>query len=209
LWPLCGGEGDDSGSSHQAAMTMRLPITLLIIFALITVASNWDSLGQLGDNELGNADKLLIGSKLGVLTPHRTASSAYSSLTLWRETGEVGALGSAALFSSGLIFLFFFGFSVIGWLIGFVRPFKSGERKSFIAFIVTVAFFAIAIGGPLNSTIRGMGNSVLVLLRDFGVFLVANPVMIPVLIVGIIIAVIALKVCVPRIGRKVRRRRAK
>lgn len=188
---------------------MRLPITLLLIFAFITVATNWDSLGQLSGDELGNEEKLLIGSRLIVLTLHRTAYSAWSSFTLWRETGEIGALGSAALFGAGLLFLFFFGFSVIGWLIGFVRPFKSGERKSFVAFITTLAVFAIAIGGPLNSTVRGMGNSVLVFSRDFLMYLVANPVMIPVLIVGLIIAVLVLRVFIPRIGRKVRRRRAK
>jgi len=186
---------------------LRLPITLLFILAFITVATNWDYLGQLGGDELGNEEKLLIGSRLGVLTPHRTASSAWSSFALWRETGEVGALGAAALFGAGLLFLFFFGFSVIGWLIGFVRPFKSGERQSFIAFVATLAVFAIAIGGPLNSTVRGIGNSILVFLRDFGMFLYANPVMIPVLIVGLVIAVLVRRVFIPRIGRQVRRRR--
>ncbi len=33
------------------------------------------------------------------------ASSAWSSFTLWREIGEVGALGSAILFGAGLLFL--------------------------------------------------------------------------------------------------------
>ena len=188
---------------------MRLPLTLLAIFAFITVATNWDSLGQLGGDELGNEEKLLIGSRLIVLTPHRTASSAWSSFTLWREIGEVGALGSAILFGAGLLFLFLFGFSAIGWFIGFVRPFKSGERQSFVAFIATLAVFAVLIAGPLDPTARGIGTSVLIFSRDFLLYLVANPVMIPVLIVGLIITVLVLKVLIPRISRKVRRRRAK
>ncbi len=187
---------------------MRMPITLLLILAFITVATNWDYLGQLGGDELGNEEKMLIGSNFIVLTPHRVAYSAWSSFASWQETGEIVALGSVVLFGAGLLFLFLFGFSVIGWLIGFVRPFKSEERQSFIAFVATLGFFAVLIAGPLDPTARGIGTSVLIFSRDFLLYLVTNPVMIPVLIVGLIIAVLVLRVVIPRISRKVRRRRA-
>lgn len=173
---------------------MRLPLLLIVIFVFITVLQNWGPIGEVAGGELSNEEKLSIAGKLIVLTPHRIATSILESYTFWKETGDEVVVGTMALFGAGLVFLFLSAFGIIDWFIGFVRPSKSAERQSFVAFIFTLALFALAIGGPLNPTIRGMTVSVLVEMKNFIMYFVAEPVdRIPFLIVGIIIAVIVLK----------------
>lgn len=124
-------------------------MTLLVIFIFITLASNWGSVGELtGDAPLEN--KLVIAGEFLTLTPHRIAHSAYDSFTYWQQTGNPGALGASVLYGASIVFLFLFLVGLIGWSIGFVRPLASEERKSFVAFVATLALLALAIGIPFD-----------------------------------------------------------
>lgn len=129
---------------------MKFPVALLLIFCVITVAGNWETITNLPP---AVEEKAMTVGKIVLLTPYRIANSAWESFTDWQQTGRAGDLGAMVLYGVMFLALFLFLQRLIGWGIGFFRPFASEERQSFVAFVATLALIALAVGTPFDPSL--------------------------------------------------------